>query len=307
MISFDCPGCGKKLSVKDELAGKKGKCPGCGQSLVVPPFHSAPVQPKKTTPLPSKSAPLRSHEQIVLPVKQVRPVRWPLYAGGGAVALCVLVAMFFIFVIPGNDRTPTKKETAAVTPPEAKPKSEPKPEGKPKPEPKPETKLDPKPEPKPEAKPEPKGEPVLTQAWQRSAAKYHEEVDRFRKNAIGENQFPESKSDFAFKGGVVPNTWEVMRLYAGQVEWEGVFEGFEGAGELKLDGRDHKVNVKLPKGIVLDLHVYPRTDAVKQWQTLAPNSQVRFRATIEGVAGIPVGNVVIIVVSLKDAVPMQGK
>jgi hypothetical protein len=36
MINFCCPACQKKLSVKDELAGKKGKCPGCGQMATIP-------------------------------------------------------------------------------------------------------------------------------------------------------------------------------------------------------------------------------------------------------------------------------
>jgi hypothetical protein len=36
MIAFACPSCQKKLSVKDELAGKKVKCPGCGQVMAVP-------------------------------------------------------------------------------------------------------------------------------------------------------------------------------------------------------------------------------------------------------------------------------
>jgi len=36
MIAFPCPGCGKGLKVKDELAGKKGKCPHCQQPVTVP-------------------------------------------------------------------------------------------------------------------------------------------------------------------------------------------------------------------------------------------------------------------------------
>jgi hypothetical protein len=36
MIAFACPGCGKQLKVKDELAGKKVKCPGCGCVAQVP-------------------------------------------------------------------------------------------------------------------------------------------------------------------------------------------------------------------------------------------------------------------------------
>ena len=35
-VTFACPGCGKSIKVRDELAGKKGKCPGCGAILTVP-------------------------------------------------------------------------------------------------------------------------------------------------------------------------------------------------------------------------------------------------------------------------------
>jgi serine/threonine protein kinase len=36
MIHFACPSCRKKLGVKEDLAGKKGKCPGCGKAILVP-------------------------------------------------------------------------------------------------------------------------------------------------------------------------------------------------------------------------------------------------------------------------------
>lgn len=36
MIKFTCSKCGRKISVDDKYAGKKGKCPGCGQAAVVP-------------------------------------------------------------------------------------------------------------------------------------------------------------------------------------------------------------------------------------------------------------------------------
>src|SRR5579871_4484645 len=36
MIAFLCPGCGKNLKVKDELAGRKGRCPYCQVPMVVP-------------------------------------------------------------------------------------------------------------------------------------------------------------------------------------------------------------------------------------------------------------------------------
>ncbi|GIW82226.1 MAG: hypothetical protein KatS3mg105_4033 [Gemmatales bacterium] len=36
MISFQCPSCKKQLSVKDELAGRRGSCPQCKKPIVVP-------------------------------------------------------------------------------------------------------------------------------------------------------------------------------------------------------------------------------------------------------------------------------
>jgi hypothetical protein len=37
-IRLPCPGCGKSLSVKEELAGKRVKCPGCAAIVNVPPM-----------------------------------------------------------------------------------------------------------------------------------------------------------------------------------------------------------------------------------------------------------------------------
>jgi len=36
MIAFSCPSCGKKLQVKEELAGKRVRCPGCANVAAVP-------------------------------------------------------------------------------------------------------------------------------------------------------------------------------------------------------------------------------------------------------------------------------
>jgi hypothetical protein len=33
---FPCPGCGKDLKARADLAGKKVKCPQCGQAVTVP-------------------------------------------------------------------------------------------------------------------------------------------------------------------------------------------------------------------------------------------------------------------------------
>ncbi len=42
-MKFNCPACGKHLSVKDELAGKNAKCPKCGESVTIPAAGDAPA------------------------------------------------------------------------------------------------------------------------------------------------------------------------------------------------------------------------------------------------------------------------
>jgi hypothetical protein len=36
MIEFQCPGCNRRLRVKDEAAGRKARCPGCRQIVQIP-------------------------------------------------------------------------------------------------------------------------------------------------------------------------------------------------------------------------------------------------------------------------------
>src|SRR5687768_14125671 len=44
-LVMDCSGCGTKIKVKAELAGKKCKCPRCGQILSAPLNLVAPSPP----------------------------------------------------------------------------------------------------------------------------------------------------------------------------------------------------------------------------------------------------------------------
>ena len=44
-IAISCPHCDWKGSVKDELAGKKGKCPTCGELIPIPASSSPPPMP----------------------------------------------------------------------------------------------------------------------------------------------------------------------------------------------------------------------------------------------------------------------
>ena len=36
MIALSCSSCGQRLSIKEEMAGRKGKCPKCGKPVQVP-------------------------------------------------------------------------------------------------------------------------------------------------------------------------------------------------------------------------------------------------------------------------------
>jgi formylglycine-generating enzyme required for sulfatase activity/serine/threonine protein kinase len=58
MIAFTCPGCGKRLQVKDELAGRKVQCPGCGKVAIVP--QAAAVLPSRIEPLPTRPPEVRT-------------------------------------------------------------------------------------------------------------------------------------------------------------------------------------------------------------------------------------------------------
>src|SRR4051812_12771709 len=58
VITFDCPACKRKLKVKPELGGKKGKCPVCGQAVLFPVGAGVPtpVLPGGTPELPSSAS-----------------------------------------------------------------------------------------------------------------------------------------------------------------------------------------------------------------------------------------------------------
>jgi hypothetical protein len=58
-LSIACPGCSKKLNVKDELIGKRLKCPGCGNTFTA---QAAPtLLPGQRTVEPGKSHASRIH------------------------------------------------------------------------------------------------------------------------------------------------------------------------------------------------------------------------------------------------------
>src|SRR5438874_9781618 len=113
--------------------------------------------------------------------------------------------------------------------------------------------------------------------------------------AKGEKTIPQTSAKFLSEGGSVPQEWEVMRKFSGEVEWEGTFKSLE-AGSTDRPK-------KLGMGLYVASHVYPLAAAIPQWEKIAAGSRIRFKATIEGITAIPGSAGGIPMVSLKDAVP----
>src|SRR5262245_49690262 len=65
MIAFTCTSCRKKLSAKDDLAGKKVKCPGCGAVASVPRASAATLAGQagrsSTKPEDDRTLPPKDH------------------------------------------------------------------------------------------------------------------------------------------------------------------------------------------------------------------------------------------------------
>ncbi|MFH0965817.1 MAG: hypothetical protein V2A58_17610 [Planctomycetota bacterium] len=55
-IKVECGGCGKTFSVKETMAGKRGKCPACGNAIVVPALTQAEPGPL-SAPAPAPDSP----------------------------------------------------------------------------------------------------------------------------------------------------------------------------------------------------------------------------------------------------------
>jgi hypothetical protein len=77
MIAFACPSCQKKLSVKDELAGKRAKCPGCAKVLSIPTLADIglgskvrPSEPHHEDVRTFPPGPLAAAEHRTLPPRQ---------------------------------------------------------------------------------------------------------------------------------------------------------------------------------------------------------------------------------------------
>src|SRR6478752_6330468 len=68
---FRCPGCGKKLKVPDELAGKKVRCPNCKVALTIPALPPAGVAPRLARIRSAGSAPTASASMLPPPASSL--------------------------------------------------------------------------------------------------------------------------------------------------------------------------------------------------------------------------------------------
>jgi uncharacterized protein (TIGR03067 family) len=82
-ISLICPTCGKRLRVRDELAGRRVKCPGCAQGLTAAGLAAAPAR------RPQGSGRARAPQPTA---------HWPWVAGGAGVVLAAGLVVLFILL-----------------------------------------------------------------------------------------------------------------------------------------------------------------------------------------------------------------
>jgi ribosomal protein S27E len=73
-ISVTCGGCGRTYSVKDELAGRKGKCNACGAVLNIPALATVSlgeeqIAPAAAPPRPAVAAPAPAPQQALLSMR----------------------------------------------------------------------------------------------------------------------------------------------------------------------------------------------------------------------------------------------
>ena len=95
---LNCPECGKRLHVRDELAGQKGKCPGCGAVLRVPELPSG-IQEAIPPPGPGvsrqQSPKALAEGEVLAPEERAKKLsRWMWVGSGLAVTIGVLVGVF---------------------------------------------------------------------------------------------------------------------------------------------------------------------------------------------------------------------
>jgi len=94
MIRFDCPGCGKSISVEDDAAGRKGACPVCGETVQVPPpaAEGSRAEPSSAdTPVPAEIVPDAPFPAV--------PVSQSTGKGGAGIVLIVIAVVAAVVLL----------------------------------------------------------------------------------------------------------------------------------------------------------------------------------------------------------------
>lgn len=136
------------------------------------------------------------------------------------------------------------------------------------------------------------------QAWRTSWEAFGQAIDDYRKTA---KEFPQASFQSLAKGQPVPETWAVMKVFTGQVTFEGTLKALD--EKSVMDGMPFKLEFDFPgKSPVAWKHIYPKATAIDAWKATKPGTQVKFRATVRGVAGMePIKDAFAYMVLLQDA------
>ena len=76
MIKFNCKSCGRKFSVPETQAGKKGKCPKCKNIVVVPEIQTtSPLTEQTSSPASKGGSKSSAHDLILLDVPEKEKIQ----------------------------------------------------------------------------------------------------------------------------------------------------------------------------------------------------------------------------------------
>ncbi|MBC8870695.1 MAG: type II secretion system major pseudopilin GspG [Planctomycetes bacterium] len=95
MVRFDCPSCGKSISVEDDAAGGKRECPACGETVQVPQRAAEESKAESSSadaPVPAEIVP--DAPSPAIPVSQST-------GKGGAGIVLIVIAVVAVVVLLG--------------------------------------------------------------------------------------------------------------------------------------------------------------------------------------------------------------
>jgi len=131
--------------------------------------------------------------------------------------------------------------------------------------------------------------------WRTSWSNFTEAVEAYQKLAYelpsSAKAFPEIRSMKAMATGErVPDTWEGMKRFGGEVTFEGRFKAV--TTEDLMEGMTAKLEIEMPPSRFKGLNIYPKATKVASWKEIKPGTSVRFKAVVKGIGYISLFGVV---------------